>query len=75
MHSNRWMCICWWGGIYHRHPSLQNPGHQCHDNLILNFLPKISLKIEMGKNALSVQNVYWSTRMNTTNRKKNDEIE
>ena len=37
------------GGIYYRHPSLQNPGRQNHDNLILNFLPKISLKTEMGK--------------------------
>lgn len=67
--------VCWLrGGIYCRHPSLQNPGHQI-DNLILNFLPKISLKIEMGKNAISVQNVYWSMHMNTTKRKKNGEIE
>ena len=49
-------------------------GERCEDSQSYN-LPKISLKIEMGKNALSVQNVYWSMRMNTTNRKKNDEIE
>lgn len=29
----------------------------------------------MGKNAVSVQNVYWSMHMNTTKRKKNGEIE
>lgn len=63
------------GGIYCRLPSLQNPGHQNDNNWILNFLPKISLKIEMGKNVISVQNVYWSMPMNTANRKKNDEIE
>lgn len=63
--------VCLLGaGIYRRHPSFQNPGHQNHDNWILNFLPKISLKIEMCKNVISVQNVYWSMPMNTTNRKK-----